>query len=191
MALRAVPTDGTARRAVLLAAVALAGCSVPTAPRPVRTPRPPATPLAVAAATDEYPSPLARQSAAAVVSPVAAIAAFATAYINWNAETVTATMLALAARSVGQARSAMQLAAAQTAGDYELRRGGIANRGVVQAVAPLSGRRNQWVVVTEEQTTATATTAYRGLAPAWHVTVVTLTEPTAGRWVISAWQPES
>jgi hypothetical protein len=174
---------------MLAVAVVLAGCSVPSAPRP--EPKPPPTPLAVAAATHGYPSPPARQSAPAAVSPVAAIAAFATAYINWGPETVTATMLTLAARSIGQARAAMQLAAAQTAGDYELRRGGIANRGVVQAVARLRGRRDQWVVVTEEQTTATATTAYQGLRPAWHVTVVTLTEPTAGRWVISSWQPES
>ncbi len=180
-----------ARRATLIAAVALAGCSLPSAPRPEPKPKPPATPLAVAAATHEYPSPPARQAAPAAVSPVAPIAAFATAYINWDAETVTATMLSLAARSIGQARAAMQLAAAQTAGDYELRRGGIANRGVVEAVAPLRGRRDQWVVVTEEQTTATATTAYQGLRPAWHVTVVTLTEVIPRGLVISGWQPES
>ena len=33
----------------------------------------------------------------------------------------------------------MALAAAQTAGDYELQRGGIANSGTVEAVAPLAG----------------------------------------------------
>jgi hypothetical protein len=100
-------------------------------------------------------------------------------------------MLALARRSVGQARSAMELAAAQTASDYELQRGGIANRGVVEAVSPLRAGQGRWVVVTEEQTTATATNAYQGLQPAWHITVVTVTEPTAGRWVISGWQPEN
>ena len=36
----------------------------------------------------------------------------------------------------------MQLAAAQTANDYELRRGGIANGGSVEAVAPLAGAGN-------------------------------------------------
>ena len=68
-----------------------------------------------------------------------AIRAFVTAYINWNAQTVSADMRSLAARSVGQARAAMTLAAAETAGDYELQRGGIANSGTVEAVAPLPG----------------------------------------------------
>ncbi len=53
--------------------------------------------------------------------------------------------------------------------DYELKRGGIANSGTVEAVAPLPGRRDQYVVVTRELTTATATRAYQGLRPAWHV----------------------
>ena len=79
-------------------------------------------------------------------------------------------MIELASASIGQARSAMQLAAAQTAGDYELRRGGIANSGTVEAVAPLPASRNQYVVVTRESTTATADAAYQGLRPAWHVT---------------------
>ena len=100
-------------------------------------------------------------------------------------------MRALAAQSVGQARSAMQLAAAGTAGDYELQRGGVANQGTVEAVAPLAGRRDQYVVVTLEATTATNTTAYEGLLPAWHVTLATVAEQAPGQWVLSGWQPES
>jgi hypothetical protein len=84
----------------------------------------------------------------------------------------------------------MQLAAANTARDYELRRGGIANSGTVEAIAPRSGSRDEYVVVTQERTTATNTTAYQGLRPAWHVTVATVTRVGPG-WVLSGWQPES
>ena len=58
----------------------------------------------------------------------------------------------------------MTLAAAQTAGDYELREGGIANSGAVEAVAPLSGHAGEYVVVTRESTSASNTTAYQGLS---------------------------
>jgi hypothetical protein len=85
----------------------------------------------------------------------------------------------------------VQLAAAETAGDYELQRDGIANSGQVEAVAPLRGHPNQYVVVTRELTSATATDAYQGLAPAWHVTVATVREQSPGVWVVSGWQPES
>jgi hypothetical protein len=116
---------------------------------------------------------------------------FATAYINWTAGSVKRVLLALAARSVGQARSAMELAAAQTGGDYELHRGGIGNSGTVEAVAPLAGHATQYVVVTRETTTATNTTVYAGLRPAWHVTVATVRRLAGGAWVVSGWQPES
>lgn len=100
-------------------------------------------------------------------------------------------MRALAQRSVGQARTAIELAAGETAGDYELQRGGIANTGQVEAIAPLRGHPDQYVVITRELTTATATNAYQGLAPAWHVTVATVREEAPDAWVISGWQPEN
>jgi hypothetical protein len=148
--------------------------------------------LAQAQRTHECPGPPQRQTASpTAVSPVAAIQAFATAYINWTAATVSATMRTLAAASIGQARSEMALAAGQTAQDYELRQGGIANGGTVEAIAPLVGHPNQYVVVTREQTTATNTSAYQGLRPAWHLTLATVTALTQGRWVLSDWQPEN
>ena len=127
----------------------------------------PPRPSPLAQATHEYPSPAPKPQTGAggLPRPVQAIRRFTTAYINWNAQTVAADMRSLAAQSVGQARSAMQLAAAGTIGDYELQRGGVANSGTVEAVAPLAGRRDQYVVVTLESTTATNTTAYEGLAP--------------------------
>jgi hypothetical protein len=116
---------------------------------------------------------------------------FATAYINWDAQTVATDMRVLAAVSIGQARAAMQLAAANTAGDYELRRGGIANSGMVEAIAALAGGQDQYVVVTRERTTATNSTAYQGLRPAWHVTLATVSRDRTGQWVLSGWQPQS
>jgi hypothetical protein len=150
------------------------------------------SPVAIAQATHEYPSaPVAQSVSATATSPIAAVQAFAHAYINWSASTVAADMRALAVQSVGQARSAMQLAAAQTGRDYELRRGGVANQGSVEAIAPLSGTGEQYAVVTLERTTATATDAYQGLQPAWHVAVAAVTQVAAGRWAVSDWQPES
>src|SRR5436305_9104298 len=96
-----------------------------------------ASPLARAQATHEYPSPPPRpqSTTSGSATPLGAIRAFATAYINWDAQSVAADMRALALASIGQARATTILAAAQTAGDYELERGGIANHGTVEAVA--------------------------------------------------------
>lgn len=152
----------------------------------------PASKLAIAQATHEYPSPkpAPQRALGGAPSGPAAVRAFALAYINWTASTVADDMRSLAARSVGQARSAVQLAAAETASDYELQQGGIANSGTVEAVAPLPSASDQYVVVTRESTTASNTTAYQGLGPAWHVTVATVAEPKPGLWVVSGWQPE-
>jgi hypothetical protein len=192
------------RVVILLIAVVASGCgalspaptgspteSRTTPPRAQPAPAVP-SPVAQAQATHEYPGPAApKQRATGSSAPARAVAAFADAYINWNARTVAAQMQALAEQSVGQARSAMELAAAQTASDYELQRGGIANSGTVEAVAALAGRGGRYVVVTRERTTATATNAYQGLQPAWHVAVATVTEVAPGQWAVSGWQPET
>jgi hypothetical protein len=177
------------RRTLALAAILCAGCGATHHHRPATTP----SKLAQAQATHEYPSPPPPpQTATGATSNAAqAVRAFATAYINWTARTVAGDMASLAARSVGQARSAMTLAAAQTADDYELQRGGISNQGTVEAVAPLPGHRNQYVVVTLESTSATNTTAYQGLRPAWHVALATTMDLAGAGWVLSAWQPEN
>jgi hypothetical protein len=178
---------------------ALVGCADLGAPAgtqasstAVRTPTP-TSKLAQAQATHEYPSPAPppETASAGASTPTQAILRFAGAYINWNADTVAGTMKALAAQSVGQARSAMSLAAAQTAGDYELQQGGIANSGTVQAIAPLLNHREQYVVVTRELTIASNTTAYQGLRPAWHLAIATVVELRGGQWALSGWQPET
>ena len=151
--------------------------SAPVAP-PVQQPAPaqPATHQ-----PNPYNSPLAAE----------ALVAFATEYINWNSHNVVADMRLLASQSIGQAHAEMELAAGQTARDYELRRGGIANSGQVEGVAPCSGPGGRWVIVTRERTTSTASNAYQGLAPAWHVIVGKAVELRPGRWAVSLWQPES
>jgi hypothetical protein len=160
---------------------------------PAQTPQ--ARAVARANATHEYPGPAPpAERAPGDPGPAAAVSAFARAYINWNAGDVAATMARLATLSIGQARSEMALAAAEARGDMALSQGQIANRGTVEAVARLAGRGNRFVVVTREATTSAASGAYQGLAPAWHVTLATVTQlPESGqsRWVISGWQPEN
>jgi hypothetical protein len=142
--------------------------------------------------THEVPTPAPAESVAGGWStPAQAVDVFATRYINWNAQDVTAQLRALARVSVGQARSAMQQAAGGTATDEVLQQGGIANSGVVESIARVAGRRFDYVVVTRERTTATDTSAYRGLAAEWHVALATVTQTRGGLWVLSDWQPES
>jgi hypothetical protein len=177
--------------AIVLVCAALSDCSpLGTAGGLTRTQ---SSPVAQAQTTHEYPSPpsAAETATGGASTAVQAIRGFATQYINWTADTVAAQMRSLASQSVGQARSAMQLAAAQTAQDYELQRGGIANSGAVEAVAPLIGHHDQYVVVTRELTSATNTTAFEGLRPAWHLALATVVQPRPGQWVLSRWQPES
>lgn len=177
-------------RVALIAAIALAGCGGSALHRPHAPAR---SKIAIAQADHEYPAPApSRQRAANTVDTApAAVTAFARGYINWTAESVASDMASLAARSVGQARAAAQLAAAETASDYELHRDGISNSGTVEAVARLAGGGQRFVVVTRERTTATATATYQGLQPAWHVAIATVSEIGPGEWVVSGWQPQS
>ncbi len=147
--------------------------------------------------THEYPAPSPHQTViGGWRNPAQAVSVFADTYINWTAATLTARLQALAEVSLGQARSAMLLAAAQAAKDYELHRSGVANRGTVESVAPLPSAPRQYVVVTREQTTSTVPGSAEGLGPAWHVTLATVTRVTVARvtgrlWVLTRWQAES
>ncbi len=181
-----------ARASTAVAACLAAGCAPLTVSVPSGTATS-ATPATASPGRNERPTPAAPETVTGrgARTPVASVRAFAAAYINWSAATVSGDMRALAGQSVGQARSAVQLAAARTAQDYELQQGGVANQGTIAAIAPRAGYADQYVVVTVEQTTATATTAYAGLAPAWHVALATVTQTTRGRWVVSGWQPEN
>jgi hypothetical protein len=198
--------------AVLIAAVALAGCGAgPNAgaarnirPAPVAsngraTERPnriaPALrrQIAIADHTHQYPAPPPpSEHGRALGSPLAALVIYATVYINWNAGDVAARLRALARASVGQARSSMILQAAEVGSDPELRQAGIANHGSVEAVAPLiGGPAGSYVVVTREWTTASDSAAYQGLSPQWHLTLAQVRRQGSQGWVVSGWQPES
>jgi hypothetical protein len=186
--------------APLVAALALAGCGAAGVGRArQRAPQRPhsdATAVSVAVAradrTHELPTPAGRQAVlGGWRSPVQAVDVFADTYINWTAATVSGRLQALSEVSLGQARSAMALAAAQTGHDGELQRGEVANSGAVEAIAPLAGHARQYIVVTREQTSASGDAAVAGLAPAWHVALATVTQVPGRLWVLSAWQPES
>lgn len=181
-----------ARGSLLIVVLGCAGCGGLARHTDLKPPHR-GSPISQAAATHEYPSPPVRRQIArgASATAVAAVLTFASAYINWDAGTVAADMRRLASRSVAQARAAMQLAAAEVTSDYELRRGGIANHGTVEAIAPLRAAPDRYVVVTRELTTAKATASYQGLQPAWHVAIATVTRQGQGRWVVSGWQPEN
>ena len=170
--------------------LALSGCG----PDGATPPRASSATAAVTRAdhTHEYPTPAPGQSViGGWRSPAQAVAVFAATYINWTAATISTRLKALAEVSVGQARSAMLLAASGAARDYELQRGAVTNRGTVEAVAPLPSAPRRYIVVTREQTTSAIAGADGGLAPAWHVTLAGVTRVTGGLWVLSRWQPES
>jgi hypothetical protein len=165
-----------------------------SSPSPPRTTAGAAARAAVAGAqrTHELPTPAPVQTApGGWRSPVQAVQVFSDVYINWTAATVATHLRLLGEASVGQARSAMALAAGQTGRDADLQRGGIANSGTVEAIAPVAGRHNVYAVVTLERTTATNNAAYRGLAPTWHVTLATVVRVERGLWTLSGWQPEN
>jgi len=124
-------------------------------------------------------------------SPVEAVQVFAEWYINWTASTVAAHLHLLAGAAMGQARSAMTLAAGQVGHDSSIALGGIANSGTVEGIAPVTGENNVYAVITRERTTATNSNAYQGLRPAWHVTLATVTKVFGHLWTISGWQPEN
>ncbi|HET9719092.1 MAG TPA: hypothetical protein VFP55_03350, partial [Solirubrobacteraceae bacterium] len=114
---------------------------------------PQARAVARANATHQYPAPApAAQRAPGAPGPGQAVTAFARRFINWNSGDVAAVMTRLSRLSIGQARSEMVLAAAETRVDTALSQGQIANRGSVEAVARLAGSPNRYVVVTLELT---------------------------------------
>jgi hypothetical protein len=177
----------------VLTAGAVAGCGLPRGGAGANA-GPATIPATVATAqrTHEIPTPAPPQKAlGGWRSPVQAVEVFAQWYINWTADTVATHLRVLAQAGIGQARSAMTLAAGQVGKDSSLKLGGIANSGTVEAIAPVTGERNVYAVVTRERTTATNTSAYHGLRPAWHVTLATVTQVDGRLWTISGWQPEN
>lgn len=123
-------------------------------------------------------------------TPTAAVTAFAELYVNWTYATLADTRQRLGEIAVGEAAAAQRRAAAETRGDYELRRGKVENHGEIVTVAPQrdAPSSGHFVVVTRETTTGVG--AYDGLPPAYHVTLVT-TEAVDGGYAVSSWRPQS
>lgn len=116
-----------------------------------------------------------------------AVERFARLYVNWTYDTLASHRRQLAAMAVGEAAASQRRAAAETARDYELREGRIANRGVIVALAEARGGGDRWVLVTRETTTGKG--VYEALPPAYHVTIATVVEVEGG-WAVSEWEPQ-
>jgi hypothetical protein len=173
---------------VLLAAVALAGCTNPDAPSSVQgtstaSPQNTGEPPAPAP-----PTPAAQAPAEVQATPVKALEAFARLYVNWTYRTLSANQQRLAAMSVGAARLAERQAAASSRGDTTITRGHIYNSGQVVSIAPDLSRPGRWVIVTREQTGGD--TQYEGLPAAYHVTLAQLARVPGG-YAVSQWSPET
>jgi hypothetical protein len=187
--MRKIPMKPLIVVCLLLAAVALAGCSNPDAP----TTTPSTTPSASPQNPGEPPAPPPSSPAAQApidvqATPARAITAFAELYLNWTYQTLTAHQRMLAAMSVGTARLAEQQAAASSKADTTIARGHIYNTGHVISIAPDASRPGTWVLVTHEQTGGNP--EYMGLPAAYHVTLAQLAR-VAGGYSISQWLPQN
>ncbi len=177
---------------LLLAAVALSGCSNPDAPGATGSARAASTAAAPGSpgepAAPASPSASSQAPSRARSTPQAALAAYAQTYINWSYRTLSAEQRALAAMSVGAARLSERQAAAASRSDSTIARGHIYNSGRVASVAADATQPGRWVVVTLEQTGGS--TQYEGLARAYHVTLAWLAAVPGG-WAVSEWLPQS
>jgi hypothetical protein len=177
---------------LLLAAVALTGCSNPDAPK--ATAIAPATSRAAApgsrgeTAAPAPPSAASQRPSQAAPTREAALRAFAQLYVNWSYQTLGAEQRELAAMSVGSARLAEQQAAAASQSDSTIGRGHIHNSGAVVSVAGDLTEAGRWVIVTREQTGGSK--QYQGLPPGYHVTLARLAH-VAGGYAVSQWLPQS
>lgn len=173
----------------VLVALALGGCANPDAPHPALAttgdgaPGNPGEPPAPAPRTPASQRPIRVQPSAA-----AALDAFAELYVNWDYRTLQSRQRALAASSVGAARTGELQAAAASAGDRTLTAGRIANGGSVLSIAPERAGHGLWVVVTREHTSGAS--GYQGLPSSDHVTLARAVR-LGGGYVVSEWLPQS
>jgi hypothetical protein len=180
---------------LLLAAVALTGCTNPDAPTtagagaadttttPAAAPQSPGEPRGPAPPSASSQAPSRVQS-----TPQATLATFAELYVNWNYETLSAQQTALAAMSVGAARLAEQQAAATSQSDNTIAQGHIHNSGRVVSIGRDLTQAGTWVLVTREQTGGNS--HYQGLPGGYHVTLAQLAR-VAGGYAVSQWLPQS
>jgi hypothetical protein len=173
---------------LLLAAVALAGCTNPDAPSSVQgtssaSPQNPGESQAPAP-----PGPAAQAPAGVQPTPAKALAAFSQLYTNWTYHTLNSNQRTLAAMSVAAARLAEQQAAASSRADTTITRGHIYNHGQILSIAPDASRPGTWVIVTREQTGGDM--QYEGLPASYHVTLAQLARVPGG-YAVSQWLPQN
>jgi len=198
-------TRARATLTVLLVLASLSGCaaSSPTsAPAPLgrsvaATPRLASTaPAASGESTTEQhgtiPPGAARQQStpsALAATPQAALARYALLYSSWRAASLPGVERQVAALAVGPARLTAEQIAASHSATAELAADHVQNTGIVLSIAPGQGpARNQWIIVTQEQTTGTG--PYAGLPPALRVTLARTQRLSQG-WAISSWTPRT
>ena len=178
-------------RAILVAgalALALAGCGITD---PYGTSRTSSTVRNQEARVpdDDGPSlpPVRITAGAAAPSPQAALAHYASLYVNWTAATLAADERQLASLSTGQARA--QALAEGVHPSPTVARYAVSNSGSLVAIAEGRGTEfGRWAVVTVEQTNGYG--PYQGLPATSHVTWATVAR-VAGGWVVSGWYPGS
>jgi hypothetical protein len=175
--------------AALIAALALAGCANPDAPRTVSSARSNASPQnAGEPRSPPPPSPAAQGPAGVQPTAAQALTAFAELYVNWTYRTLSENQRALAAMSVGAARLSERQAAASSRGDATIASGHIYNRGKVISIARDLARADAWVIVTRERTGGNS--QYQGLPAAYHVTIAELASVPGG-YAVEQWLPQS
>jgi hypothetical protein len=174
---------------VSAAALTSAGCSNPDAPRDRSSAEEQSAISSPGEPQSPPPPPASSYTAAnAKRSPAEALASFAAIYVNWSYRNLVNNQRALAAMSVGAARTAELQAAARSAADTTITSARIANQGSVVSISSEQREPGTWVVVTRERTSGTGD--YEGLPAAYHVTLARVTRLTHG-YAVSEWLPQS
>ena len=175
---------------LLLAVMALAGCTNPDAPSAPGSTTASASPQnAGEPAAPPPPSPSgagARCGAADTRRRPSRRLHSSTS--NWTYRTLSSDQRTLAAMSVGAARLAEQQAAASSRADTTIARGHICNSGQILSIARDLQSADAWVIVTREQTGGD--TQYEGLPAAYHVTLAQLARVPGG-YAVGQWLPQS
>jgi hypothetical protein len=172
----------------LAAALVLGGCANPDARSAGRTGASEAGPSSPGEPSAPPPPPSSSYATQHLsATPTAALAAFASLYVNWTYRDLARRQRALASMSVGAARAAELQAAATSASDSTLARARIANQGTTVSIAPDRGRDGAWVLVTREQTSGSGD--YEGLPATYHVTLARVQRSTGG-YAVSEWLPQ-
>jgi len=173
---------------LLLAALALAGCTNPDAPSSEQSTTPSSSPQNPGEPTAPAPlTPAAQAPTDVQLTPAKALAAFGQLYMNWTYRTLSSNQQTLAGMDVNPARLVEQQAVASSEADTTITRGHIYNTGQIISIAPDLAHPNMWVIVTREQTGGGE--QYEGLPAAYHVTLAQLAEVPGG-YAVSQWLPQ-